>query len=91
MEPAEENITKAFKIYENNQHPQIYRCFEYLAEIYRLKMLKADGNKLKKEYHDKYIKYLQLAIKNAKETLPADSSHLQRILESMQKNELYSQ
>lgn len=79
IEPAEDCLLKALKIYQDNKHVEIYKCFENLSELY-LKRAKSQKNpSLSKNLKKQSILYLKQALNTVETNFPLNSPHKSRI------------
>ncbi len=65
---AEQLLSQALKILEEKKHDEIYRCYEYLGDLYAKKNQKNKANM----YYGKALNYL-------KKHFPKDSTHIKRL------------
>lgn len=74
---AEDYLQEAFKIFQRNNHPEIYTSLEALSELY----LKKSAQSIQQSiiFKTQAIIYLKDALKIMYVQLPEDSSHIKRI------------
>lgn len=91
LEKAEVSLNKVLKNFQETQHPESYKTFEILAELFLKRSTQAvkEGNtQLSLTFKDKSAHYLAQALETVKTHFPKDSPHRKRIGTKLQEIQL---
>jgi tetratricopeptide (TPR) repeat protein len=84
-EKAEILINQVLFVLQKSKHPQSYKCFEYLGDLYILKR-HASKNKDADEFFKKQaVCYFENALKIVQSVFSKESTHRSRIIQKIKK------
>lgn len=86
LQNAENLMIKALKIFQEDNHPEAYKCFEILVKLYLKRSEEATTKgdvQQAKNFKTQAINYLKQALAIAKSHFPKDSLHLLKIQEKL--------